>query len=133
MEARTVYCPKCDHDVSVTVSPAPLHGGHASIPEGGELVCLDFGPKCEGRLCAITALPRAVMGIRLAQSGLRPEQLEHVRALCQGCERVVELEVVDPTHALCPSCHTVNIWAMVRLDGEEWVAVTGARAESELS
>ena len=33
----------------------------------------------------------------------------------------------------CPRCETVNRWAMIRLDGEEWVAVTGRKAEAELS
>lgn len=132
MESRKVYCPKCGENVTVTVTPQPLHHGHATIDNGGEMVCLDFGPRCSGQYCAISALPRVVMGVRLARSGLRPEQLEHVQALCEGCERVVQLEVIDDTHAHCPVCDTVNLWTMVRLDGEEWVAVTGKRAEAEL-
>ena len=133
MESRKVYCPKCDHDVTVTVTPAPLHPGHASIPDGGEVVCLDFGKQCRGELCAISGLPRAVMGVRLARSGLPHERMERVRAVCDGCHRVVQMEVVDDTHAHCPACHTVNVWTTVRLDGEEWVAVTGQRAEAELA
>lgn len=134
METRKVFCPRCDHDVSVTVTPRPLHGsGHATLPDGGEMVCLDFGPRCTGALCAISALPRAVMGVRLARSGLRPDQLETVRALCDGCEAVQALEIIDDTHARCPACDAVNVWTMIRLDGEEWVAVTGRRAEAELA
>jgi hypothetical protein len=72
------------------------------------------------------------MGVRLARSGLRPDQLQRVQALCEGCERVQQLEIIDATHALCPACDTVNTWAMIRLDGEEWVAVTGQQAETEL-
>lgn len=133
MESRKVFCPKCNENVTVTVTPRPLHGsGHATLPDGGEMVCLDFGPRCSGQYCAISALPRVVMGVRLARSGLRPRQLEHVQALCDGCERVVQLEVLDETHARCPACDTVNVWTMVRLDGEEWVAVTGKKAEAEL-
>lgn len=133
MESRKVYCPKCDHDVTVTMTMPPLHGsGHANLPDGGEMVCLDFGPRCTGAVCALSALPRAVMGVRLARSGLRPEQLETVRALCDGCATVQPLEIVDGTHAHCPACDAINVWTMVRLDGEEWVAVTGLRAEAEL-
>ncbi len=133
METRKVFCPKCNHDVSVTLTPQPLHGlGRATIPDGGETVCLDFGPECTGEVCAISALPRVVMGVRLARSGLRPERLETVQALCEACERVQHLQIVDDTHARCPACDTVNVWTMVRLDGEEWIAVTGRRAEAEL-
>jgi hypothetical protein len=133
MENRTMYCPKCDHNVTVTLSPPPLHDGHASLPDSGEMVCLDFGPQCtSGKSCAVSALPAAVMGVRLARSGLRPDQLERVQALCEGCERVQQLEIVDETHALCPACDTVNLWTMIRLDGEEWIAVTGRKAEAEL-
>lgn len=133
METRKRYCPQCQHEVEVTLTPRPLHGGQATLPDGGQLVCLDFGAQCTDRRCAVSSLPREVMGIRLARSGLRPERLEHVQALCDGCERVVELSVIDDAHAVCPDCDTVNLWAMIRLDGEEWVAVTGEKAEAELS
>jgi len=134
METRTVFCPKCQHDVSVVVTAPPLHGGQAPVGTAAdmEMVCLDFGPGCSGALCSIFGLPRVVMGVRLARSGLRPERLETVRALCDGCTRLVELEVVDETHAHCPECNTINTWTLIRLDGEEWVAVTGQRAEAEL-
>ena len=131
MDTRKVFCPQCKADVDVTVTPQPLHGGHANLPDSGRMICLDFGPQCNDERCAISALPRVVMGVRLAQSGLKPDQLEHVQALCEGCEQVVRLAVVDDRHAVCPRCETVNQWAMVRLDGEEWVAVTGKKAEAE--
>lgn len=131
-ETRQAYCPRCRHDVTVAVTPAPLHGGHATLPDFGEVVCLDFGPQCAGPLCAAMGVPRVVMGVRLARSGLRPEQLPAIKALCDGCGRLVEMSVIDETHAHCPDCATVNTWTLVRIDGEEWVAVTGSRAELEL-
>jgi Zn finger protein HypA/HybF involved in hydrogenase expression len=134
METRSVFCPKCQHDVQVAVSTAPLHGGPPSVGDmtDAELVCLDFGSGCSGTMCTAFGLPRVVMGVRLARSGLRPERLDTVRAVCDGCGRFVELEVVDDTHAFCPQCNTINVWTLIRLDGDEWVAVTGQRAESEL-
>lgn len=132
METRNLYCPKCKHDVSVTLTQSPLHGGHANVDDAAEVVCLDFGPQCDGSLCSIFGLPRVVMGVRLARTGLRPEQFVSVRALCDGCHRVVAMGVVDDTHAHCPDCGTVNTWTMIRIDGEEWVAVTGSRAIAEL-
>lgn len=131
METRKMFCPQCRHEVTVTLTPEPLHHGHATVPDAGKMVCLDFGAECRDARCALSALPRVVMGVRLARSGLRPERLEHVRALCEGCERVVQLAVIDESHAVCPDCDTVNRWAAVRLDGEEWLAVTGRRAEAE--
>ena len=133
MKERTMYCAQCDHDVNVTVTPQPLHGGQATLPDGGRLVCLDFGPQCRDERCAVSKLPRAVMGVRLAKSGFQPERMETVRAVCEGCDEIAELAIVDETHAVCPACETVNRWAMIRLDGEEWVAVTGSKAEAELS
>jgi hypothetical protein len=132
MDSRNVYCPKCDHDVTVTLTPAPLHNGHANLSDSGEVVCLDFGPQCTGTMCSVFGLPRVVMGVRLARSGLRPDQLRQVRALCDGCHWVVIGGVVAHPHAHCADCGTVNTWTLVRLDGEEWVAVTGSRAEAEL-
>lgn len=132
MEARKVFCPKCNEDVTVTVTRQPLHGGHATVPDGGETVCLDFGPRCTGQFCAISALPKVVMGVRLARSGLPHDRMQSVQALCDGCGKVAQLDVVDETHARCPLCDTIQQWTMVRLDGEEWVAVTGRKAEAEL-
>lgn len=133
LDTRKTHCPRCNRDVTVAITPAPLHDGHATVPLGGDVVCLDFGPECRGALCATFGLPRVVMGVRLARSGLRPERLPAVRAVCDGCGRLVRMEVVDETHAHCPECATINTWALVRLDGEEWVAVTGKRAERELA
>ena len=133
MENRKMFCPHCKHEVTVTLTPYPLHGGPPNVPDGGRLVCLDFGPQCTDERCAISAMPREVMGLRLVESGLRPERLEHVQARSEGCERVVQLSVIDEQHAVCPECDTVNQWAMIRLDGEEWVAVTGSKAEAQRS
>ena len=131
-ELRKTYCPRCNTDVTVAVTPAPLHDGHATIPDAGDVVCLDFGAQCSGPMCGTFGVPRVVMGVRLARSGMRPERLPTVHAVCDGCGRLVRMEVVDATHAHCPDCATVNTWTLIRLDGEEWVAVTGKRAELEL-
>lgn len=132
LETRKTYCRRCNRDVTVAISPAPLHEGQANLPDGGHVVCLDFGPECTGPICATFGVPRVVMGVRLARSGLRPERLPAIKAVCDGCGRLVSMEVVDDTHAHCPECATINIWTLIRLDGEEWVAVTGKRAELEL-
>ncbi len=132
MTERKMFCPQCKHEVTVTQTPVPLHGGHASLPDAGRMVCLNFGPDCTDDRCPVSKLPKTVMGVRLARSGFDAENLEHVQAVCEGCERLVEMAVIDESHAVCTECDTVNRWAVVRLDGEEWVAVTGKKAEAEL-
>lgn len=131
-ELGRTFCHRCDRNVTVAITPAPLHDGHASIPDAGDTVCLDFGAHCDGPMCGTFGQPRIVMGVRLARSGLRPDSLPAVQAVCDGCARFVRMDVLDDTHAHCPECGTVNIWTLVRVDGEEWVAVTGKRAEAEL-
>jgi hypothetical protein len=48
----------------------PTHEGHASLPDGPELVCLDASdPHCEG-VCPITNMAHTVMELRLGESGM---------------------------------------------------------------
>ena len=131
-ELGRTFCPRCDRNITVAITPAPLHDGHANIPDAGDIVCLDFGAQCDGPMCATFGQPRIVMGLRLARSGMRPDALPTVQAVCDGCARFVRMDVIDGTHAHCTECDTVNIWTLIRVDGEEWVAVTGKRAEAEM-
>lgn len=125
METRNVFCPRCDHEVTITLTPMPLHGrGQATLPDGGELVCLDFGRQCSGRTCAISALPRVVMGVRLARSGLKAESWKTVRGVCQGCGETADLEVLSNDYAHCPLCDTTNQLILVELRGGGYLAVT---------
>jgi phage FluMu protein Com len=123
MKNHTVYCPSCDKDVHVTLTPAPLHGGTSNIPDAPELVCLTFGSSCSSGRCPVSGLPSLVMGVRLARSGIDPDEpWSTIRVRCETCERVTEMEVLDDLHAFCPECQTTNRW--MKLDvGEEAVFV----------
>ena len=69
MQSQTAYCSACDQDVRVVVTDAPAHEGQAPLADA-QVVCLDFGARCTGSMCPMFGLPRILMGVRLAQSGL---------------------------------------------------------------
>ena len=65
-----VYCRACQHNVRVAYTPAPTHEGHATLPDGPEVVCLDAAdPHCQG-VCPITNMSHTVMELRLGESGM---------------------------------------------------------------
>jgi hypothetical protein len=127
METEHAYCPVCDARVRIAWTPAATHDGQAPLPDGDELVCLEIaadgcGP---GTVCPLSSMPRSVMALRLAKSGLRDAPAPTVRTRCDGCGEVVEMETVekqtftaraaetgetvalDRSTLLCPLCGTV--------------------------
>jgi hypothetical protein len=72
------YCRTCGHNVRVAYTAAPTHEGHANIPDGPELVCIDAtDPHCIGT-CPLSNLSHQVMDLRLSQSELadtEPQQI----------------------------------------------------------
>lgn len=129
-ETRKTYCTHCQKEVVVAITPAPPRSGHANLPDHEEVVCLDFGDKCDGDVCPLSHYRPVVMGVRLAKSGLRPEEeWQTVRAQCEGCGQVSDLEVVDKDTAYCTLCGTTNTWMVLGLDGDGHVVVTGRKKE----
>jgi len=127
-ETHKTYCTHCQKEVLVTISPAAPRGGHATLPDHDEVVCLDFGDKCDGEICPISRYRPVVMGVRLAKSGLRPEgEWRMVRAQCEGCGQLSDMEVLDMDHAYCSLCGTTNTWLVLALDDDGEVVVTGRR------
>ena len=125
-ETRKTYCTHCQKEVEVAVTRAAPRGGQANLPDHDEVVCLDFGDKCDGDICPLSRFRPVVMGVRLAKSGLR-EEWSTVEAQCEGCGQVSELKVLDREHAFCELCGTTNSWMILDLDGEGRVVVTGRR------
>lgn len=123
MSASTAYCPACRHDVAVTLTDAPLHPGHANVPDAGELVCLDFGAGCSGERCPLSNMPRVVMALRLARSGMAGERMEHVRALCDACQRPSLMSMIDDGHGVCDACGQVNRVLVLEVDRKGPVAI----------
>ena len=129
MSTQIVPCPRCNRLVRLAVTPAPGHLGHATLPDGGEPVCLDLCD-CEGGTCPVTAEPAVVMASRLARSGLNPERFHHARLLCAGCGEEAEMEILAGTLARCVACGSVNHWIMDELL-ESGSAVVVAHVEKD--
>jgi hypothetical protein len=117
METGSADCPRCGCRIRLTWTGGPEHLGHATLPDGPELVCLDVCD-CEDGACPVTGEPAAVMVTRLARSGLAPERFHHARMLCCGCDAETEVEVLAGTRARCTVCGTINPWVMDELLGD---------------
>jgi hypothetical protein len=127
-ETHKTYCTHCKKEVLVAISPAAPRGGQANLPDHDEVVCLDFGQECDGEICPLSRLRPVVMGVRLARSGLR-EEWKTVRAQCEACGQVSDLEVLDMDHAYCTLCGTTNSWMVLELEEDGRVVVTGRRKD----
>lgn len=123
-EQRQTYCAHCQKQVHFVLTKAS-YGGHANLPDDRQLVCLDFGEACTGDVCPLSGLPALVMGVRLARSEEpKVEPWQTVHALCDGCETVTDMEVLDGGHAFCPVCKTTNTLVMIHMDDGTYVAAT---------
>ena len=127
-ETRKTYCTHCQKEVLVAITPGAPRGGQANLPDHDEVVCLDFGDKCDGEVCPLSRYRPVVMGVRLARSGLR-EEWGTVKAQCEGCGQVSELKILDGDHAFCSLCGTTNTWMVLELDDSGQVAVTGRKKD----
>ena len=123
-DARSVYCPGCDAQVQITMTRAPAHGGHANLPDGAEMVCLNFGGGCADGRCPMTGMPGIVMGVRLAKSHLVDEHFPTMLAPCDACGNVATLEILDERYAFCPICESTTQWMRLNVDREESVVFT---------
>lgn len=130
MDVKKAFCPSCDHEVRVTVTPDPsVGGGHANVADGHQVVCLDFVEGCAERNCPLSGLPPIVMGMRLARTGIEPDRWKTIHALCDGCGEPRDMEIVDSTYAFCTHCGTTNRWMVIDLDDDSRVAIMEKRWE----
>lgn len=124
MEEKRVYCPGCNHKVRLVITDAHPDG-QATLPEGAQVVCLDFGEGCSEGSCPVTGKPGVIMGVRLAKSHLNDEALREVHGECASCGFLSTLEMVDDEHAVCNLCGSTNSYVIVDLEDGFAVAVTG--------
>jgi hypothetical protein len=117
------YCPGCNRSIRLVTTPEH-RDGHASLPDGADVVCLDFGAGCTEGRCPVTGAMGIVMGVRLAKSHLRDEAFQTVRATCQACDNVAELEILDDSHVFCPICEATSRWALLAMDDDGGIALT---------
>ena len=126
VETRKVHCDHRGKEVAVAITPASSRDGHAMLQDHEEVVCLDFGEKCDGEICPLSRFRPVVMGVRLARSDLR-EEWTTVRAQCEGCGQVSDLKVLDKEHAFCVLCRTTNTWMVLEFDDQGRAVVAGRK------
>lgn len=125
MDEQRVYCPGCNHQVRLVITEGHVEG-QATLPEGQQLVCLDFGAGCSEGTCPLTGRPGVVMGVRLARSHMNDGAFRVVRGECASCGHFGDMERLDDEHAFCPLCNATNTYLMVKLSDGDVVAVTSA-------
>jgi len=125
MKTEIAHCSGCGHKVRLAFTDPPPRDGHANLPDGAEVVCLDYQEACSGGKCPMTGKAGVVMGVRLAKSHLNDAAFETVHAQCEGCGQVSELEVLDGSLALCTLCNTTNSWVRMKLPDDTEVILTG--------
>ena len=124
MQTHIAYCSACDQDVHVAVTDAPLHADQ--MPEGDpEIVCLDFGNRCTGAMCPMFGLPRILMAVRLARSGLRPDAFRTLKGPCSECGTVGEMKVLDNDIAYCEACGTRSRMVRLTVGEDDYIALAG--------
>jgi hypothetical protein len=124
MNTHIAFCSACDHDVRVAITDAPVYSDQAPL-EGGEVVCLDFGDRCTGSMCPMFGLPRILMAVRLARSGLRPDAFRTLRGPCQECGTVGDLKVLDASIAYCEACGSRSRMVRLRVGEDDYIALAG--------
>lgn len=124
MNTEKAYCPGCGHKVRLVLTDPPPHSGQANLPDGGELVCLDYQQDCSGGMCPLSGKSGIVMGVRLARSHMNEESFATIQARCSACGQVSEMDVLDESFAYCRVCDTTNRWVMLRLENGSGVALT---------
>ena len=124
MKTELAYCSGCGHKVRLVFTDPPPHDGQANLPDGAEIVCLDYQEACSGGKCPNTGKAGIVMGVRLAKSHLNDESFSTVHARCEGCGRISDLEVIDAEFAMCTLCNTTNRWVRMKLADETEVVLT---------
>ena len=106
VETRKTYCTHCQKEVLVAISPAAPRSGHANLPDHDEVVCLDFGDKCDGEVCPLSRFRPVVMGVRLARSGLRD---------AEGSAKCFSMPSPAPPIVAFNIINSINFWSCDRV------------------
>lgn len=124
MKTELAYCSGCGHKVRLVFTDPPPHDGQANLPDGAEIVCLDYQEACSGGKCPNTGKAGIIMGVRLARSHMNDAAFSTVHARCEGCGRISDLDVIDEEFAMCTLCNTTNRWVRMKLADESEVVLT---------
>src|SRR5512146_2884637 len=98
------FCVVRQANVHIAWTQLPIHDDVATLPDSPVPVCLDFGPACNVRRCPTFQVPRSVMAVWVARSGLGAERLPVIHGTCRVCGAVADLLQVDVGCLYCPAC-----------------------------
>ena len=125
MKTEVAFCSGCGHQVRLVFTDPPPHDGQANLPDGAQIVCLDYHEGCSGGKCPNTGASGVVMGVRLARSHMSDETFRTIRARCDACGQVSDLEIIDANYALCTLCNATSRWVVLRLSDDSEITLTG--------
>lgn len=129
MDKQVTYCTNCQKDVHFVITPAHPQHAHACIPDGDQVVCLNFGEKCEGDRCPLSGLPTKAMGIRLARTDeARDPPWSLIHGVCEECDFPTEFKVLDDETGCCTVCGSINRLTLLKLDDGSYVVATSKEA-----
>ncbi len=118
METREAYCTRCGRTVRLTEARAPTLHGQATLQDGGELICLDYGDACCDGQCSVSGRPGIVMAYRLAVSHEEDGRWPRIEGICPACGSEAELERLSEAHVFCTLCETTSFLNQVgRIEG----------------
>lgn len=107
MRELTMYCSARDQDVRVILTDEPVHDGQAPVLDN-EVVCLEIGLACTGRMCPICASPPDVLESlrvpRAAGAPVHPKVIGH----CSECAQVNELVPSPGGYFACTICGSIR-------------------------
>jgi hypothetical protein len=105
MRYQKMFCSGCDRDVQVLMTDAVPDDAQANVRDP-ELVCLEIGDWCTGRLCPLGAAEPNAMVARLLHSGESLERLTTARGFCEACGLEQEFALFGQVMAACVVCGT---------------------------
>lgn len=124
MKSATAFCSGCGQQVRLVFRDPPPHDGQAPLSEEAEIVCLDYHTGCSAGKCPTTGKAGIIMGVRLAKSHMNDAAFKTIRARCDACGEISDLEVLDESLALCTLCNSTSRWVLLDL-GDSTITVTG--------
>lgn len=113
MKTRKAYCTRCGRTVRLTEARAPTLHGQATLRDGGELICLDYGDACCDGQCGVSGRPGIVMAYRLAVSREEDDRWPRIQGICPACGNEAELERLSEAHVFCTLCETTSFLKQV--------------------
>lgn len=109
MKNHVMYCSACDRDVRVLITERPIYPDQAPLRDE-ELVCLEIGDKCTGRLCPLGAVAPQAMAGRLIRNGAPLDSVRTLRSECPACQNEADMVLYGNGRAACSVCGTVGYW-----------------------